>query len=163
MELPSDNVSTPAALPQLRKEKGYFCSQCDQCFETPMLLRKHYRSHTDLPFKCHVCGQGFADFISRREHILQHRAERRLKCSDCGRSFDDIPAIDSHRCRGSVIEPNIFDVTSVVRLLVGKIFSRIIYPLIQKSSNSVVTSVTRSIPKEPLSLDTKRFIVQVEI
>ena len=58
---------------------------------------------------------------------------------------------------------NIFDVTSVERLLVGKIFLRITYSLIQRSSNSAVTSVTSSIPKEPLSLDTKRFIVQVEI
>lgn len=61
------------------------------------------------------------------------------------------------------LNQNIFNVTSVVRLLVGKIFSRITYPLIQRSSNSAVTSVTSGIRKEPLSLDTKRFIVQVEI
>ena len=119
MEPLSDNVITNPSPPQLRKERGYFCSQCNQCFETATLLRKHYRSHTDLPFKCYVCGQGFADFRSRREHILQHRAERRLKCSDCGRSFDDIPAIDSHRCRGSVIEPKHFQCDQC-----GKTFGR---------------------------------------
>jgi len=139
MEPPSDSVGRGGkttdnnpALTQLRKEKEYFCSQCDQRFETPILLRKHYRSHTDLPFKCHVCGQGFADFRSRREHIQQHRAERRFKWSDCGRSFDDVPAIDSHRCRGSIIEPKRFrcPMTSVVRRLIGRIFSRITLQLI---------------------------------
>lgn len=85
------------------QSSGYQCSQCDKRCKTSKLLREHFHSaHTNgFPFKCYFCGEGFKDFVSRKEHVELHKAEKKLKCCDCRKSFIDISALNLHHCRAS--------------------------------------------------------------
>ena len=113
MELSSDtSMDTQCSFVDHQKtqQQRYQCSQCDKCFETSKLLRKHFLSHTtdEFPYKCGICGEGFMDLLARKGHNKEHKAGRQFKCSDCRRSFIVKTTLQSHRCRGFSDKPKPF-------------------------------------------------------
>lgn len=58
------------------------CYKCNQTFVSEARLSTHLESHSDLPFKCHLCENSYAERQEALEHIkLQHTAEYDLLVS----------------------------------------------------------------------------------
>ncbi|PNF22522.1 hypothetical protein B7P43_G13958 [Cryptotermes secundus] len=55
-------------------DKVYRCEFCERIYADPAFLSAHRSSHTDesFPFKCHICGAGFATFARVATHKVTH-------------------------------------------------------------------------------------------
>ncbi|QHS74194.1 Zap1p [Saccharomyces paradoxus] len=111
------------------KYKPYKCKTCKRCFSSEETLVQHTRTHSgEKPYKCHICNKKFAISSSLKIHIRTHTGEKPLqckicgkrfnessnlskhikthqkkyKCSDCSKSFDDLAKLNSHKVKCSL-------------------------------------------------------------
>jgi len=75
----SNSPPEPAAVPATA---SLTCYKCNQTFMSEARLSTHLESHSDLPFKCHLCENSYAERQEALEHIkVQHTAEYDLLVS----------------------------------------------------------------------------------
>ncbi|KAF4524885.1 hypothetical protein B566_EDAN015541, partial [Ephemera danica] len=83
----SDSGASPdqtAAInvPSVATVTGLTCYKCNQTFSSEARLTAHLESHSDLPFKCHLCENSYAERQEALEHIRSsHAAEFELLVS----------------------------------------------------------------------------------
>lgn len=77
-------------------EDFYNCNTCNRRFPSNITLKEHEKSHEiDRPFKCLVCGKGFA----KKKYLTRHRQihkERSYQCDLCSKSFKTEQSLLSH-------------------------------------------------------------------
>ncbi len=73
-----------------KQDKPHKCGVCDKSFPTPGDLKTHEVSahgggggigigggaQIHHPFRCHLCGKGFAKQLSARNHLIAHLTGR---------------------------------------------------------------------------------------
>ena len=79
----SDSSNSPPEAPAVAAAAAALtCYKCNQTFVSEARLSTHLESHSDLPFKCHLCENSYAERQEALEHIkLQHTAEYDLLVS----------------------------------------------------------------------------------
>ncbi|XP_078448835.1 uncharacterized protein LOC144717280 isoform X2 [Lampetra planeri] len=50
----------------------------------------------DKPYRCKVCGCGFAQYATLKRHLHKHNGERPYCCSACGRGFPEPSQLRAH-------------------------------------------------------------------
>lgn len=110
-DLVSGNKNGP--LPKLRRGRrpkqitGYedikgpcTCDQCGHQSKSGQLLYFHILSfHTedaDKPYKCEICGKGFATKVRLLDHNNVHTDARPYLCQHCGKGFNSQGTRDGH-------------------------------------------------------------------
>uniref|UniRef100_A0A3Q3VY27 C2H2-type domain-containing protein n=1 Tax=Mola mola TaxID=94237 RepID=A0A3Q3VY27_MOLML len=78
-------------------EKRYSCNHCGKKFSWPNQVKKHkcigrLKQHNGVqtavnPFVCSVCGKGYYQETSFRDHVRLHSEGKHLMCTVCGRTF----------------------------------------------------------------------------
>ncbi|XP_020859742.1 zinc finger protein 580-like isoform X2 [Phascolarctos cinereus] len=79
--------------------QGYRCPECFQVFKSPLYLKRHGISHSDLrPYVCGVCAKTFKRSSSLCQHRLTHRTRgsRAHACPLCPRRFLDARELAQH-------------------------------------------------------------------
>ncbi|XP_043853708.1 zinc finger protein 580-like isoform X2 [Dromiciops gliroides] len=79
--------------------QGYTCPECFQVFKSPLYLKRHGISHSDLrPYVCGVCAKTFKRSSSLCQHRLTHRTRnsRAHACPLCPRRFLDARELAQH-------------------------------------------------------------------
>ena len=64
--------------------KIQMCDICGKNFSTKKSLSKHLYKHSDLPWKCKKCGEGYAFPSELRAHLVIHESEPMFKCNIIG-------------------------------------------------------------------------------
>ncbi|XP_072463812.1 uncharacterized protein [Notamacropus eugenii] len=104
-ELPPKELEAPqgeAAGGMEAPTQGYRCPECFQVFKSPLYLKRHGISHSDLrPYVCGVCAKTFKRSSSLCQHRLTHhtRGSRAHPCPLCPRRFLDAQEL-AHHIRG---------------------------------------------------------------
>lgn len=80
----------------LPSKKRFQCTTCDKSFDRSYNLKRHGKSHTgERNFECFYCQKKFQHQFNKNRHEREvHQKE--LKCSKCGRAFDDKVTYTSH-------------------------------------------------------------------
>ncbi|RUS81740.1 hypothetical protein EGW08_010494 [Elysia chlorotica] len=90
-------VSYGALVNHMRQHthKGHYkCSCCDKLFPSRGALLEHRK--TTVPPTCGLCGQVFTNNISRAMHYTKEHSDAILKCSKCGRMYDNKEKLRRH-------------------------------------------------------------------
>lgn len=72
-------------------ERKYACTYCDKKFRSPVVLKKHIRTHANVvaddpverPYQCDLCGKRFKHRKDVKEHADVHQPPKH-ECSYCG-------------------------------------------------------------------------------
>lgn len=79
------------------KYKPYKCKTCKRCFSSEETLVQHTRTHSgEKPYKCHICNKKFAISSSLKIHIRTHTGEKPLQCKICGKRFNESSNLSKH-------------------------------------------------------------------
>ncbi|GJQ65525.1 putative GDNF-inducible zinc finger protein [Trypoxylus dichotomus] len=78
---------------------NHICDICGLKCSTKYGLIEHIRTHTgDRPFKCEMCGKGFAQRGTLGVHIRSiHKNERPYACEGCGKAFTTKGKLVKHK------------------------------------------------------------------
>ena len=60
------------------------CNICEKSFSTKKSLAKHMYKHSELPWKCKECGEGYAFPSELKAHLIKHETEPMPKCNIIG-------------------------------------------------------------------------------
>jgi hypothetical protein len=86
----------------------YRCEFCERFYADPAFLSAHRSNHTDepLPFKCHICGAGFATFARVATHKVTHGVYEKKDefsvpklylCDSCDKAYVHWTYLSVHR------------------------------------------------------------------
>lgn len=75
--------------------REFTCIKCLSVFSTRNNLKLHYRKHTI--HQCDECGRVLASGELLKDHKLRHKGIKPVMCEECGKSFTNYKALDSHR------------------------------------------------------------------
>lgn len=83
------------------------CDACDATYKIKQLLINHIRSKHDgeKRYKCAQCGKGFNDTKSLYNHVLLHTGRKPFVCEYCNMSFRRKDSRDHHRRRHTGEQP----------------------------------------------------------
>uniref|UniRef100_A0A3Q3H1V4 Zinc finger protein 236 n=1 Tax=Kryptolebias marmoratus TaxID=37003 RepID=A0A3Q3H1V4_KRYMA len=68
-------------------DKPHRCDQCPQTFNVEFNLTLHKSTHTTCDFTCPVCNKRFSRIAGLKSHVMLHKKEENLICSECGDEF----------------------------------------------------------------------------
>ncbi|XP_013880065.1 zinc finger protein 236 [Austrofundulus limnaeus] len=68
-------------------DKPHRCDQCPQTFNVEFNLTLHKSTHTTSDFTCPVCNKKFSRIAGLKSHVMLHKKEENLICSECGDEF----------------------------------------------------------------------------
>ncbi|XP_070535293.1 zinc finger protein 665-like [Ptychodera flava] len=84
----------------------WICRECEQSFESQILLRKHYKTHDNKCYRCEKCGKSFGMKHSLSKHVMCHRYEGQFECPICRKVFAQKWYMQNHlRVTHSTIRP----------------------------------------------------------
>lgn len=77
------------------------CKKCGETFRTRNLLKEHLvKEHTEVLYKCNVCGKSYAWEPCYKRHMRIHDASIKPKaplfCDECGLAFASRPSLKQH-------------------------------------------------------------------
>ncbi|GFU19788.1 zinc finger protein 227 [Nephila pilipes] len=84
--------------------KNILCKICNEAFKSYRYLRvHHYHYHRGMPspFACPICNKSFFQEASLKKHSFVHNPKRRVKCSECNKTFSSTTSLDDHICPGN--------------------------------------------------------------
>ncbi|XP_059472907.1 ras-responsive element-binding protein 1 isoform X2 [Neocloeon triangulifer] len=70
----SESSNSPPEQPVAVTPANLTCYKCNQTFSSEARLTAHLESHSDLPFKCHLCENSYAERQEALEHIKVHHS-----------------------------------------------------------------------------------------
>uniref|UniRef100_A0A3Q2DA47 C2H2-type domain-containing protein n=1 Tax=Cyprinodon variegatus TaxID=28743 RepID=A0A3Q2DA47_CYPVA len=68
-------------------DKPHRCDQCPQTFNVEFNLTLHKSTHNTSDFTCPVCNKRFSRIAGLKSHVMLHKKEENLICSECGDEF----------------------------------------------------------------------------
>ncbi|XP_035985898.1 zinc finger protein 236 isoform X3 [Fundulus heteroclitus] len=68
-------------------DKPHRCDQCPQTFNVEFNLTLHRSTHNTSDFTCPVCNKRFSRIAGLKSHVMLHKKEENLICSECGDEF----------------------------------------------------------------------------
>lgn len=77
------------------ENNGFSCTLCDNRFDNPRLLRKHFSVHL-VKLKCDFCEKEFSKKKGLKEHLKVHTREKKYKCDICHKCFGHNQTLKSH-------------------------------------------------------------------
>jgi len=80
------------------KEATIQCNGCEKMFTTEDKMMRHFKLvHERIrPFKCEVCGKGFANAANLKTHHVVHTGEKPHACELCGGTFTQKAHLNTH-------------------------------------------------------------------
>ncbi|CDO92170.1 unnamed protein product [Kluyveromyces dobzhanskii CBS 2104] len=95
-----DSLCSTTSNSSSQRAKVYFCDYqgCNKSFTRPSLLTEHQMTvhHGVKPFKCGVCGKGFAKNSHLNRHMFTHSDNKPFKCSVCGKGVTTTQQLRRH-------------------------------------------------------------------
>jgi len=76
----------------------YTCDICGKSFPYMHYLTQHRQTHSEgsRKFPCHLCKCSFWQAAKLKNHILTHKKEKNVLCSQCGKAFIHKYAMMAH-------------------------------------------------------------------
>lgn len=91
-----------------REKKPYKCELCGQGFAFSGGLRSHRKKHSGvLPHKCDVCGAAFLERWILSKHMRVHTGEKAYQCPTCGKRFSSATRMREHRQKHTGVKPHV--------------------------------------------------------
>ena len=71
-----------------RNKNEVFCSTCEKCFGSGLILRRHIKSvHNGMEYKCNECEAIFTTMDAMKRHEKGHQIIKEQKCDICNKEF----------------------------------------------------------------------------
>ncbi|KAJ9590954.1 hypothetical protein L9F63_015998 [Diploptera punctata] len=81
----------------MKRDKRYFCNECDKGFGTLCDLTRHLQIHAgEKGFSCQFCGKDFVMKESLRAHYKLHPGEKPFECNKCDEKFSRYISLKKH-------------------------------------------------------------------
>lgn len=77
------------------EDKPNRCSQCDASFNKKSNLLLHEATHCKSDPTCPICHRKFQRLAGLKSHMLFHKTEESLVCSECGEEFNTQVSLNS--------------------------------------------------------------------
>ena len=89
-----------------RNKNEVFCSICEKCFGSGLILRRHIESvQNAMVYKCNECEAFFTTMAAMKRHEKGHQKIKEQKCDICNKEFSRKEHLLKHRksCSAKVI------------------------------------------------------------
>ena len=74
----------------------FHCHFCRKCFNETTNFSIHMRGHEGKKYKCEYCDKSYTSEINLKYHLSVHTGQYRLKCTLCGKGFNEGKFYQAH-------------------------------------------------------------------
>ena len=96
-----------------RNKNEVFCTECENCFASNLILRRHIESvHRGMLYTCKECQNTFKSLASMKRHIKKHQqSSKKLACDTCWYWINDpTTQVCADKQHGGILQINAFSV-----------------------------------------------------
>ena len=81
-----------------RNKTENFCKECQKCFASPLILRRHIESvHKGMTYTCTLCSKVYTTLAAMKRHQRTHSQKKDHKCDICHKEFSRQEHILRHK------------------------------------------------------------------